>query len=506
MFRSLARAAAPILLLLASCATIPDRGRAPIRPAEMMRHIEVLASDAFEGRAPATEGEVRTIAYIAQQFAARGLEPGAADGSWYQPVALVARRAGAHRVRWSSNGRALPFDEARIALLGRDETHRVDDAPVVFVGHGAADPEAGVDQLAGADLRGAVALILVEAPDVPGFPSYEERLRRVAEAGAVAVIGIIGDQIPWPAIVEAGAAERHGLQSPLGPDVSGVMPAAALAPLIQASGAELMALLNERGGRSFRAVPLNLRVSIELETHVRHYSSNNVVGRIRGSGGGRESLLLLGHWDHVGLCRPEGAEDRICNGAVDNASGIAMLIEIAGRLAAGERPERDILFLATTAEEIGLLGAEYFAAHPTVPIDSIVAAINMDTVAIHGAGEPVAVIGRGIPELDSAIAATATALGRTMDTTFAADAFIRRQDGWALARAGVPAVMVGGSFANMALLEAFLGGDYHGPDDETGPDVPLDGAAEDANFLVALARRLADPALYSAPARPRAAR
>jgi Zn-dependent M28 family amino/carboxypeptidase len=176
-----------------------------------------------------------------------------------------------------------------------------------------------------------------------------------------------------------------------------------------------------------------------------------------------------------------------------------MLVEIAGRLAAGPRPMRDILVLATTAEEVGLLGAEHFAANPPVPLHSIVAALNFDTVAIHGAGQPLAVIGRGLAPLDAAIAATAAEFGRTMDATYAADAFIQRQDGWALARAGVPAVMVGGAFADMAALQRFLGGDYHGPSDNVRPDIPLDGAAEDANLAVALARRLADPTQYSRP-------
>jgi len=203
----------------------------------------------------------------------------------------------------------------------------------------------------------------------------------------------------------------------------------------------------------------------------------------------------------MGLCRPEGAPDRICNGAVDNASGVASLIEIAGGLARGARPARDILFMATTAEESGLVGATYFAAHPTVPLASIVAALNMDTVAIHQAGEQVAVMGRGVPALDAVIDSTIADMGRRLDTDDEAAALIQRQDGWALTQAGVPAIMVGGSFSNMALLNAFLSGRYHGPDDQVDGALVLDGAAEDANLSVALARRLADPAIYQRPLR-----
>jgi Zn-dependent M28 family amino/carboxypeptidase len=291
-----------------------------------------------------------------------------------------------------------------------------------------------------------------------------------------------------------GQTRLESAPAPGGP--VGAMPAAAARSLI-GSAASL------ETGPGFRATLLPIRVSLEVTTRVQRYTSNNVIGRLRGSGTSGESVVYLGHWDHFGFCRPEGAPDRICNGAVDNASGIAMMIEIAGRLALGPRPQRDILFLATTSEEEGLLGAEYFVANPVVPLRSIVAAINMDTVAIHPAGEPVAVMGRGLPPLDAVIDATVTAMGRRLDSDDEAQALVRRQDGWRFTQAGVPAIMVGGSFSNMALVEAFLEGPaYHQPADQLGgAPLPLDGATEDANLLVALGRRLADPAVYNLPER-----
>jgi Zn-dependent M28 family amino/carboxypeptidase len=221
-----------------------------------------------------------------------------------------------------------------------------------------------------------------------------------------------------------------------------------------------------------------------------------VVGRLRGTGATSESLLYLAHWDHLGICRAEGEADRICNGAVDNASGVASLIEIARGLAAAPRRPRDILFLATTAEEVGLLGAKAFASRPPVPLESIVAAINLDTVAIMPRGAPVAVMGRGIPALDQLVDATVAEAGRALDTDGEADALVERQDGWALARLGVPALMVGGSFSDMNRLEAFLEGPYHQPTDNPGPGLVLDGAAEDADLAIALGLKLADPSLY----------
>jgi hypothetical protein len=343
-------------------------------------------------------------------------------------------------------------------------------------------------------------LVLVEPPGVPGFPGYSERARAVAAAGAAVVIGILPDEIDWPTVAEAGRRAETALLLEPAPRIVGTMTVGEVASLVRASGGDLAAILNGQPGPSFRAVPLNLRASFDVSSLVRRIASNNVAGRIRGTGGGRETVLLLGHWDHLGLCRPEGAEDRICNGAVDNASGIAVLLEVARGLAAGPKPKRDILFLATTAEEMGLLGATHFAAHPTVPLTSIVAAMNLDTVAISPKGEKVAVIGGGMPALDAVLAQTISAMGRVRDTDKEADPFITRQDGWALTRAGVPAIMVGGSFSDMKALEGFLSGPYHKPEDDLSRPLVLEGAAEDADLHIALGRKLADPAAYPTPA------
>ena len=496
MLTRLTRAAAALLLTLAApSAAQADR---PITAEALMRHIEVLAGDDFEGRLPATEGERRTISYIATQLQARGVEPAAAGGGWFQAVTLLERRPVSHDVRWTANGRRLAFDERRITLIGSEAGQRIADAPLVFVGHGVVDPARGIDQLAGADLEGAVALMLVEPPPVPDFPSFRSRVRAVASAGASAVIGIVDDSIPWQAVVAAGADGETVVDIGGVPAVFGSMPAGEAARLVRAAGGDLASLLNEQAGPSFRAVPLDLRATLYVRSHVRRYTSHNVVGRLRGRESGGESVLVLGHWDHLGICRPEGT-DRICNGAVDNASGIATLIEVAGRLARGRRPERDVLFLATTAEEIGLLGAEFFAARPPVALETIVAALNLDTVAVNPAGTPLGVVGRGIPALDEAIAAVAAEMGRTMDTGHGADAFVRRQDGWALSRAGVPAVLVGGNLVATEALRFFLATAYHSPVDEPGGEIELGGAVGDANLLVALARRLATPALYRRP-------
>jgi len=508
MFKPLLRGAAPLLLALATT-TASAQTSPPITPADMMRHIDRLASDEFQGRAPGTEGERLSINYIAEQLAARGAEPAGEGGTWFQPVRLAERRPGSTNLRWTARGTAIAFPTSDIVLIGKEASETIADAPVIFAGHGVRMPERGIDQLAGADLNGAVVLIMLQPPQgVSGFPSLAQRTRMVTEAGAAAVIAIVGDEVPWDNIVRSLGEGTTRLDANPVARLTGVMPARAAQRLIAAAGGDFGRLLNDQPGSSFRARALPLRASLEVTTSVNRYNSNNVVGRIRGSGSTGESVLFLGHWDHFGLCRPEGEADRICNGAVDNASGIAMLLEVAGRLGRQPRPARDILFLATTAEEMGLLGAEYFAAHPVVPAQSIVAAINMDTVAIHPAGLPVAMIGRGIaPALDRVVDATVLAAGRRLDSDDEANVMVQRQDGWKLNQAGIPTIMVSGSFSDMSVLNHFLETTYHEPSDQPGSAIVMDGAAEDANLLVALGRRLADPAVYqrSRPQAPEAA-
>lgn len=498
MFKPLIRVSALLSFSLAATCAAPLSAQG-IGEADLLRHIRVLASDAFEGRGPGTEGERRTTAYLVEQFRARGLQPAGENGTWFQTLNLASRRPESATLSWTGTQPGSLTGDA-LVVTGREARETLADAPIVFAAHGARMPDRGIDQLAGADVRGAVVLILFEGPPVEGFPPVAERVRAVAAAGAAAVIVIVNedDNLRWDQVRNV---VRRGALRPDDPSVprfSAIMPMSSAQRLIAGAGGNLERLLNEQPGSSFRAVTLPGRASLEATTAVNRIATNNVIGRLRGTGTTGENVMLLAHWDHLGLCRPEGAPDRICNGAVDNASGIAALIEIAGQLNRGERPVRDVLFLATTAEEVGLVGAGYFAEHPTVPLDSIIAAINMDTIAIAPAGAPVAIMRSGVAGLDALVASTVTQAGRTLDPDDEAASLVRRQDGWALARHGVPALMVGGSFSDMALLGRFLGegGRYHGPDDQADGALVLAGAAEDSNLTVTLVRRLADPTQY----------
>ncbi|TMJ19089.1 MAG: M28 family peptidase [Alphaproteobacteria bacterium] len=475
MFKALFRAAAPFTFLIAT-----PLAAQPIAPGDMLRHIQALASDEFQGRAPGSAGERLTTDYIVRQLQQRGLEPAGENGTWFQPVRLIETLPGRSDVRWTVSGAPVAIDAGEMALIGPQPAVTIADAPVVFAGEGAQGPE----------LRGAVVLI-VQGPMGEGRASIRTRVKALADAGAAAVIVVAGAQVPWEMVTRSFARGSTRIEAEAPAIVTGIMPQSAARRLVGA------ALDQPPSG----VATLPLRVSMTVNTVVNRFATNNVLGRVRGSGSTAENVILMAHWDHLGFCRPEGAPDRICNGAVDNASGIAMMIEVAGRLAQQPRPVRDVLVLATTAEEEGLLGATYYAAHPTVPLGSILAAINMDTVAIQHAGSPVAVMGRGLAPLDSAIDSTVAAMGRRLDTDDEAAELVQRQDGWAFNRAGVPAIMVGGSFSDMTLLNRFLEGRYHKPDDQADGEIVLDGAAEDANLTVALARRLADPATYQRPAR-----
>ena len=239
-----------------------------------------------------------------------------------------------------------------------------------------------------------------------------------------------------------------------------------------------------------------LTADLSASSDVARLSSYNVIGKLPGTDPKSGAVLMLAHWDHLGICRGPDAADRICNGAVDNASGVAVLIEVARRLAQAPRLDRDIYVLATTGEEMGLLGAKAFVEKPPVPLDQIVAALNLDTLAIGPAGSPLAIIGRGETPIARDVARVAQALGRQIDADDDANAYIKRQDGWALLEQGVPTVMANGAFSDSAQLNAFISGAYHGPDDALTDATELDGAAEDADLHVALGRYFGDKQRY----------
>ncbi|MGB3844609.1 MAG: M28 family peptidase [Sphingopyxis sp.] len=487
--------AAVALTVLAAPVLHARAADAPITESDLAAHMRILASDAFEGRAPGTEGEDRTIAYVVGEWAKAGLEPVAGSATpWLQPVPLVETRPLTGTVAFKAGGREVALPADGLVLVGRDPSMTRAAVPVVFVGYGI-DGAGKVN----ADVAGKLAVMLFDNPPFGTKPPrYRERRQMLADAGAAGVLVVASEALPWDDLrASLGDRSVRLASAKPGAPVSGFLSPAAAAALLGAAGQTPDKAMAAAKAADYRGLALSMTADIGATTAIRPFASNNIIAKLPGAKPDGKAVLYLGHWDHLGICGDEGDADRICNGAVDNASGIAVLTEVAKRLASGPRPDRDIYFMATTAEEMGLLGAYHFADHPVVPLTDITVALNIDTIAISPRGTPVATIGRGRPAYDAVIRDVATRLGRKMDDDGEADAFVQRQDGWALGAKGVPSLMVGGSFSDMPLLETFLGGDYHRAGDNFSDAIPLGGAAEDADLHVALGRVFADTKAWS---------
>ena len=468
----------------------------PIGEADLLRHIEILASDDFEGREPGTIGENKTVNYIASQWSATGLEAAGENGSWYAPVPLVERTPATYRIYATDSSRSdtvrPPQDE--IILRSRDSSFRQYNLPVVFAGYADSDQEQSAASVAGK---------LVFLPRNPpegddDLPDYRERKLQLIRDGAVGVIAIVEDEGLWPRYSRAFRRGSTALADPENhAEVEGVISYDQFRKLVRQSGLDAETLLT--GAVGISSVDLGLSADAVVETKVRNYLSHNVIGKIPGADPASGALLFMGHWDHFGICRTEDPlepeKDRICNGAVDNASGISLLIETARRLSAEEH-DRDIYFLATTAEEKGLLGARAFVQAPPVALENFIAVFNADTVALSDNRKKIAVVGLGETVLDGDIEIVAAQEGREIDRSGKADAYIKRQDGYVFLERDVPAYMITSAFADEERLQAYINGPYHDVSDEVNDSLLLGGAAADADFHVALGRYFSSTVTY----------
>ncbi|OBV12435.1 M28 family peptidase [Erythrobacter dokdonensis] len=482
-------------LVLAACArapvaSVPVSERAAIEQ-RLRADIAVLASDAFGGRKPGTPGEERTLAYLEGRFAGIGLLSGTGDpGSyWRAPVDLVSARPLTAKLMLARGRNALviPEDEGvaftrrRRALAAGGPATGV---PVVFVGTG--EKPVAPETVAGA----VVVLLGADGPD-PSRKAASLRER------ATAVLTVLPDADAIAALRAANAKEKIELASEEVDTLSAYVTEGAMA---RALGEARWKRLKQRSEESdFTPIEIQLAISIEATAERREFASANLIGLIPGTAPGSGAVLLLGHWDHLGECGPPDAAERVCNGAVDNASGIAVMLELARRLKAGPPLGRDIYVMATSAEEVGLLGARAFAAAPPVPLGNIVAAFNLDMLALAPAGAPVGFVGEGRTPLDPVILAEIARSGRSTGDRQLAESFVSRQDGWVLLENGVPSVLLSNAFGSRSLLRPFLQSAYHRPSDDADA-VELGGAIDDLLLHEALVRVLADPARYSPPA------
>lgn len=480
-----------LLAGLALCGSAHARSNG-VSEADLRGHIEILASDAYEGRKPGTEGEAKTVKYIAGQWAKAGLKPSAANGSWFEPVPLIQRGQGSAEYVFTAKARKLRIGSDEIVLIGKEADYAKRDLPVIFTGAGVTS-----DGSVAANVAGKAALVMFDADNVPDkMKSPRARREALIAAGAEAVIFVAGGDGSWPTLRRQLLSRPIGLESrekraPLEGAISSEFAVA----LVTAAGRDWDKLRAHAKVADYAGEALGIEADFTVKTDLYRFDSSNVIGKLPGRKKGSGAVLYMGHWDHLGICGAEDAPDRICNGAVDNASGIAVLAEVAERLAK-KRYDRDIYFIATTAEESGLLGAYGYADKPVFPLEQIVISLNVDTIAIAKRGSKVAIIGRGKTKLDDAVETVARKAGRTIENSTDANAFIQRQDGWALAQKGVPALMVGGSFADLDLMQKFLGSEYHGPKDELTDRTELGGAAEDADLHIALGQYFADTRKY----------
>ena len=468
--------------------TLPAAGiAAPSREAaiqvQLMEHIRVLASDDFDGREPGTDGEAKTLRYLAREWSDIGLVSGtnAPGHEWFAPVTLIAREPSASSAVFARKGRRQYVPRDAVLMLTSGRRSLVKDAPVLFVGRGQGPLPARNE------LAGRVALLLDADIDT------RDRQNALIDAGASAVLTVLDGERSLESVAARRRRSGYALADDMvGGDLEGFITREGAQALLQGSGTSLAALEQAAAKGDFAPQLLDLSATLEAATTETTIRTHNLIGKLPGRRPDAGAVLFLAHWDSFGRCAVPPAEDLLCNGAIDNASGLAVLTEIARRLSRERQMDRDVYFLATTAEELGLLGAHAFAENPPLPLGQIVAAFNIDSFAIAPAGTPLAIVGKGMTPLDSQIAAVARQQKRKLVDSEAANAYLRRQDGWALLQHDIPAVMVTSAYGDLSRLERFFEGNYHRPRDDLDQKIELGGAAEDVTFHVALGRWFAD--------------
>ena len=513
----------PLALLLTAAAPAPV-----IDVAQMKRDVETLASDAFEGRAPATPGEAKTIAYLAQRMAAIGLKPGY-NGTWLQPVPLVSITTDPSAQLRVAGGRepialAMNSDVAVATRLAQSQVS-VNASDIVFVGHGIVAPERGWNDYAGVDVRGKTVLVLVNDPDwrTPAMGKaagpfngraityygrytykYEEALRQGAAAALVIYDdepagypwGVIGASVGRPSLgLDQGSAAQPVLQ------YQGWITRKAAARVLASAGHDLAWLEQAATRPDFRAIATGLTGSLTLDNTVERSVSHNVVGLLPGTKRPDEVVLVTAHWDHVGRCKADASGDDICNGALDNASGTAGVLALAGHFARAPRTERSLLFMAVTLEEAGLFGSAWYAYHPIFPLGKTVGGVNMDVLSMSGALDGFTITGAGQSELEALATRLAAAQGRRLVPEASPEkGRYFRSDHFSLARQGVPMLMAigGGELigkppgAAAAAAMDFVDNRYHQPSDEYDPNWDWGGAVQDLTLFADFARTLAN--------------
>ena len=501
----------------------PDHAFDPAITVDDFRaHVRTLASDEFAGRAPGSIGEEKTVEYLTAQFQRMGLKPGNGD-SYLQTVDMVETTADeSTTLELDVNGtpRSLAFGtEMMIGTRTGQPQVDINGSELVFVGYGVNAPELGWNDYDGIDVKGKTVVMFVNDP---GFHSkdaelfegnrmtyygrwtykYEEAARQGA-AAALIIHDDAGASYGWDVVKNSWSGPQFDLAVKDDPEprlpAQGWITGDVARDLLGDLGHDLDDLYAAANKPGFKAIPLDASLSLSLKSTTSQKSSPNLVAMLPGTTRPDETIVYMGHWDHLG--QHEGEGDTIYNGAVDNATGIAGILEIAEAFVhQNPKPERSIMLLAVTLEESGLLGSKYYVANPTVPLDKTVAVINLDAMSVAGPSRDFTVVGMGNSELEDLLKTQADAQQRVLrEESSPQSGFYFRSDHFNFAKAGVPALYAkggdelaaGGMEAGQAAQADYRDHRYHQPGDEYDESWNLEGAVQDLQALYGVGQVLA---------------
>lgn len=511
--------------------TAPDWS--PIEKAQLSETTRILSSDAFEGRAPGTPGEARTIAYLVDRFTKLGLQPAGDNGGWTQAVPLLRTQidtAAPVTVRTGSTEMALAQGrDVYVSTLRDVDRATLAAAPMVFVGYGVTAPERKWDDFKQTDLKGKVAIFLVNDPDfnapagnpVAGvfggramtyYGRWSYKFDEAARRGAIAALIVHdtpGAGYGWNTVIAPGGENFDVVRKPGAlqpPMLQGWLSGEAAARLFTASGLDLPALAKAARRRDFRPVTLpGATLSADIAVTRNRIASHNVLAKLPGTTRPQETISFAAHWDAYGVGKQPDAQGRtIRAGAADDAIGVAGVLELARAFAAAPRTKRTLLFAAWTAEERGLLGSETFAQSGLYPAANMVANFTVDVLQTAGPARDVVLVGAGQNDLEDNLARAARAQGRTVTPDAKPErGLFYRADHFSLARRGVPTLLLmaigggadlveGGRAAGDKWVSDYTANCYHQPCDVWRADWDLTGAAQDVALVYRMGRDLGD--------------
>jgi Zn-dependent M28 family amino/carboxypeptidase len=492
-----------------------------ITPDGLLAHIKVLASDEFEGRAPGSKGEDLSVKYITDQLKKVGLKPGNPDGTYTQEVPL-AGIISEPRMSFVIGDKTmdLKYQDDFVASSARLQPEiKIEKSDLVFVGYGVVAPEYGWDDYKNVDVKGKTLLMLIGDPPIPDpkdpskldakmfkgkamtyYGRWTYKYEIAAKKGAAAAIIIHETEpaaYPWQVVRSSWSKENFELDNP-NKNMDAVPARSWITldiakKLLADSGQDFGALKKSAIAKDFRPVVLNAKANIAIAQQIRSFKSHNVIGKLEGSDPklNGEYVIYTAHWDHLGR-HPELQGDQIFNGAIDNASGVASVIEIAAAFSKiNPPPKRSVLFMATTAEEAGLLGAKFYAEHPLYPLDKTLADINLDSMNVWGKTRDIEDLSLGFSTLDDLLAAAAKQQNRTAIPDSRPDkGKIYRADNFEFSKVGLPSLYIGKgehllSRPENAPLKSdeYDSTDYHQVTDEVKPDWDLSGAVQDVQLV-----------------------